>query len=166
MSLYNSYISYGKSNPTCVHMMQRPSSEEWPMIYSRCVLWIKIAWLFITMLHWTVTIWSSLEACLRSVSWFKVRADLNTLNHLKVIWSNMKWYVYVIGYFSSVINLYKRRSNEILVGFVIWTLTFGTVGGHATNSAIPPPWRLDYKPDKILNELSKIWFGIWIASES
>jgi hypothetical protein len=45
------------------------------------VLWVLIA------TRWTVTNWSSLEACLRFVRWVKVQADLNTLNR-KVISSN------------------------------------------------------------------------------
>ncbi len=81
--------------------------------------WIEIAWLFITTLHWTVTNWSSLEACLRSVRWFKVRADLITLNHLEVIWSTEP--ICIIRYFSSDNNSNKQRSNETLVGAVIRT---------------------------------------------
>jgi hypothetical protein len=72
--------------------------------------------------EWAVTNWSSLETCLRSVIWFKVRADLNLLNQLKVIWrTEPMWNICIIWYFTSVINSNKQRSNEKLVGTVIRT---------------------------------------------
>jgi hypothetical protein len=100
------------------------------MAYS-CCLWkideswwcvINVMWLLILTLHWTVTNWSSLETSLQSVRWFKVRADLNTLNQLQVIWSTEPtWNICIIWNFSSVINLNKRGSNETLVGIMIQT---------------------------------------------
>jgi hypothetical protein len=47
----------------------------------------------------------SSEACLRSVRWFIVGADLNMLNHLEVIRSTEPIWICIIRYFSSVINL-------------------------------------------------------------
>ncbi len=86
----------------------------------RVVSWIEIAWLFITTLHWTVTSWSTLEACLRSVRWLKVRVDLNTLNHLEVSWSiEPIWNICIIKYFSSVINLNKLCSSQRLIAQLV-----------------------------------------------
>jgi hypothetical protein len=78
-----------------------------------CCLWkineswwcvINVTWLFIITLHWMVTNWSSLETCLRSVIWFKVQTDLNTLSYLKVSWSTKPiWNICIIWCFSSVI---------------------------------------------------------------
>ena len=83
---------------------------------------INVTWLFIITLHWTVTNWSSLETCLQSARWFKVRADLNMLNHLKVIWSTKPiWNISIIWYFSSFIHFNNRRSIETLVGIMIQT---------------------------------------------
>ncbi len=109
----------------CVHVTKQPSSEEW---------------------HIAVDPWSIVDACCfvnrdcviiyhhaaldgnklvqlrglsRSVRWFKVRAGLNTLNHLKVIWSTEP--ICIIRYFWSVINSNKQRSNKTLVGAVIQT---------------------------------------------
>jgi hypothetical protein len=78
-------------------------------------------WVFIAT-HWTVAKWSSLEACLGSVRWFEMRADLNMLNHLEVIWSiKPVWNICIIWYFSSIINSNNRHSNETLVGVEIQT---------------------------------------------
>jgi hypothetical protein len=113
-------ISYGKSDLRILYLHElisclcpwkkQPSSEEWciaigpwSMLDVCCVVNL-CPGVFIAV-HWTVTNWSSLEACLQSVGWFKVWADLNRLNHLKVIWSNKPiWNISIIQYFSSVIN--------------------------------------------------------------
>ncbi len=109
------------------HLMNWPSSEElhiaigpWSIIDACCVMNL-CPWVFIAI-HWTVTNWSSLQPCLPSVRWFKVRADLNMLNHLEMIWSTKPiWNIFIIWYFLSVINSNNWCSNEILVGVEIWT---------------------------------------------
>ena len=56
----------------------------------------------------------------------------------------------------SVGNSNKQRSNETLVGAEIWTS--GSVGGHATNSAMPPPRPFDcwtYK--SLVSECRLFW---------
>ncbi len=51
---------------------------------------------------------------------------LNTLIWIQVIWSTEPtWNMWIIRYFSSVINLNKQRSNETLVDAVFWTSDLG-----------------------------------------
>jgi hypothetical protein len=131
-------VSYGKSDLRIVYLHKLlsclcPGNEAavlwrgaycyWPWsIVDVCCVVNQDCVIFTTTLHWTVTIWSSLEACLQSVRWLKVRADLNTLNHFEVSWSTEPILnICIIRYFSSVINSNKRRSNETLVGVVIQT---------------------------------------------
>jgi hypothetical protein len=72
----------------CSGLPLKSDIHYWPMINHRCVLCSEFCpWVFIAT-HWMVTNWSNLEACLRSVRWLKVRADLNRLKHLEIISSN------------------------------------------------------------------------------
>jgi hypothetical protein len=77
-------------------LLQNPVAADLVGVAYSCCLWkineswwcvIDGTWLFIITLLWTVTNWSSLETCTRSVRWLKLRAYLNTMNQLKVIWS-------------------------------------------------------------------------------
>jgi hypothetical protein len=50
------------------------------------------------------------------------KQTLNTLIIIEVIWSTEPtWNMCIIGYFLSVINLNKQRSNETLVSAAIWS---------------------------------------------
>jgi hypothetical protein len=139
MLLHNSYISYGNSDRhvvylqellwrhACVHLMMRPSSEEWHIpigpwfIVDACcvVLWILCLWVFIAT-PWTVTNWSSLEVVYGLLYQLMCKQTLNTLIRIEVIWSTkLTWNMCIIWYFSSVINSNKQRSNETLDGAVI-----------------------------------------------
>jgi hypothetical protein len=105
--------------PACVHMMQRPSSEKWHLLLAHdpskmhVVLWIFVHGYLLPSTNWTN--WSSLEACLQSVKWFKVRVDLNTFNHLKVIWSKPYETYVQLDIFCPSFKSNNQRSNEISV---------------------------------------------------
>jgi hypothetical protein len=108
--IWSQLISTNYSSPACVQVMKLLSSEEWHVavssfwfIWDACCESICLR-VFIAM-PLRLTNWSSLETCLWSVRWFKLRADLNKLNHLKVILrSNSIWNICVIWYFSPAIN--------------------------------------------------------------
>jgi hypothetical protein len=121
------YISYGKFNLRLVYLHELmsclcPRNETaflWRVAYhyglwsiiDACCVFNLCPWVFIAT-QWMVTHWSSLEACLRSISWFKVQADLNTL-----IWSTEPvWNIFMIWYFWTFINLNNWCSNDTLVG--------------------------------------------------
>jgi hypothetical protein len=139
MSLHNSCISYGKSDLGIAYLHEMfdfllvsmwcsslPLKSRILLLahdssFMSIGLWIVCLWVFIAA-RCTLTNWSSLEDCLGSVRWFKVRVDLNTLNHLKVIWRTEPiWNTGIVWYFSSIINLNNRGSNETLVGLEIRT---------------------------------------------
>jgi hypothetical protein len=79
--------------PACVHIMKRPfSSEEWHIAIGPW--FILDVCCFVNLCPWVLNCHAldgnqlfQLRGYLWSVRWFKVRADLNMLNHLKVIWS-------------------------------------------------------------------------------
>ncbi len=108
--------------------MNPTSSEEWHIATGRwsiedgCCFVNLCPGVFIAT-HLTVTNWSSLEACLRSVGWFKVWVDLNMLNHVKVIQCTEPiWNICIIWYFSSVINSNNHAlAEKMLVGAKIQT---------------------------------------------
>jgi hypothetical protein len=102
MSLNNSMYQRWKDNLRIVYLHElmsclcprneaaflwKVSYPYWPVIHPRCVLCHESLSVGIDCHALEVTNWSSLKAYLQSVRLFKVWADLNTLNHLKVIQS-------------------------------------------------------------------------------
>jgi hypothetical protein len=134
MLLHNSYIIYGTSDPlvvylhevfkcpACVHVMKRPSSEEWHIsigpwfiVDAACVVNLVSVGIYCT--RWTVTNGSSLEVVYGLLYKLMCKQTLNTLIWIEVFWSTEPiWNICIIWYF-----LNKQHPNETLVGAVIWT---------------------------------------------
>jgi hypothetical protein len=126
-------ISYGKSDLQLGYLHQlmyclcpcnaaaffwRLAYHNRPVIHVDVCCVVNLCLCVFIATHWTVTNWSTLEACLQSVRLFKVRADLNTLNHLEVIWSKKPmWNKCIIRNFLSVIHSYNQCSNETFYDF-------------------------------------------------